>query len=208
MGLSQSGAFFAQLKQSQLLGATLSQDEVDGAGALLTALDGDNWSTAWAAYGLATAYHETGHTLEPVTERGGDEYFRRRYDITGLDPARAKANGNTAPGDGVAYRGRGYVQLTWKANYQKAGQVVGADLVGVPELALRLDYAAKIMCSGMRNGWFTGKGLGRYIPEAAKTATNGQYVLARYVINGTDRAADIAGYATIFEKALTAGGWS
>ncbi len=63
------------------------------------------------AYILATAFHETGGLVQPVRERGGAAYLRRRYDVTGDNPARARAHGNLSSGDGVRYAGRGYVQL-------------------------------------------------------------------------------------------------
>ena len=52
--------------------------------------------------------------------------------------------GNTAPGDGWRYRGRGLVQLTGRAAYQKYGQLVGIDLEGSPDLMLRPDISARV----------------------------------------------------------------
>lgn len=43
--------------------------------------------------------------------------------------------GNTSPGDGYKYRGRGYIQLTGKENYERYGKKLGVDLVKYPELA-------------------------------------------------------------------------
>lgn len=207
MALGNAQAFFASLRASQLLGAGLSQDEVDGCNTILAALGARHWGQAWTAYGLATAYHETAHTLQPIHERGGDAYFRRNYDVTGLNPKRARKMDNTQPGDGVRYHGRGYVQLTWKKNYVRAAEELNQPIAAQPDLALRPDLAAAIMALGMEEGWFTEKGLGRYIPKTATTATPKAYGLARYVINGTDRAADIAAYAALFEAALRAGAW-
>ena len=90
----------------------------------------------------------------------------------------------------TGYYGRGYVQLTWKANYEKFAQFTGADLVGNPDLALRPDIAAKIIAYGMKNGSFTGKKLSDYISGAKQDFEN-----ARRIINGTDKASQFAGYA-------------
>ena len=54
------------------------------------------------------------------------------------------------------------------------------------------------MIYGMREGWFTTKKLSDYIKNG-----KADYVGARRIINGTDEARKIAGYAEIFEKALT-----
>ncbi|MBI1686549.1 hypothetical protein [Caulobacter hibisci] len=208
MELKDDGAFFDLVRTTKMLGPTLSQVETDGCNAVLAALGAHGWGQAWTAYGLATAYHETAQTMQPIDERGGDAYFQRLYDVNGLNPKRARANGNTQPGDGVRYHGRGYVQLTWKNNYVRAAKELGEPIDQQPTLAKRPDLAAAIMALGMQEGWFTGKSLGRYIDKTAVSATPKAYGLARYVINGTDRAADIAGYAASFEKALKAGGWS
>lgn len=52
--------------------------------------------------------------------------------------------GNTEPGDGYKYHGRGYIQLTGKDQYVAAGKAVGLDLVNQPELASEPDHASKI----------------------------------------------------------------
>jgi putative chitinase len=53
-------------------------------------------------------------------------------------------NGNYESGDGFKYRGRGYIQLTGRENYEKMGELIGVDLVNNPDLAARPDLAAQI----------------------------------------------------------------
>jgi predicted chitinase len=53
--------------------------------------------------------------------------------------------GNTAPGDGHKYRGRGYIQLTGKASYDKIGKILGVNLVSEPDRVNDPEIAAKIV---------------------------------------------------------------
>lgn len=174
-----------------LFGGSLSQGQVDGIEALLAATAA--LPVTHRAYLLATAKHETADTMRPIVEYGGRKYFDK-YDTGKL----ATALGNTpaADGDGYLYRGRGYVQVTGRANYGKAGLALGLDLLRHPDMALHPTVASQILVRGCSEGWFTGKKLGEYLP--------GDYRNARRVVNGTDRADLIAGYARQFEIALVA----
>lgn len=90
-----------------------------------------------------------------VQENGNEAYFKR-YDGR-------KDLGNVQPGDGARFKGRGFIQLTGRANYEKYGKRLNLDLVGKPELALEPKTAAKILvayfvdhgCStwSMRGNW-------------------------------------------------------
>lgn len=197
-------AFFDACRKG-VMGPTLDGDEVSGAGAILDAMAGA--SLAATAYALATAWHETAHTMQPIREFGGSAYFRRMYDVEGQNPARARKYGNVQPGDGPRYCGRGYVQLTWRSNYRKAGEKLGYPLEGNPELAMRPDIAAQIMRRGMDEGWFTGKAFRDYLP-VNRPAMLAEFRQARRIINGTDKADLIAGYAMQFQAALMAGSWA
>ena len=166
----------------------LSQQQVDGFNFLVPALS--DWPVSWQAYALATTWHETARTMQPILERGGEAYFRRMYDPLGERPHVAKRLGNTQPGDGARYAGRGYVQITGRTNYQRYG------IADSPEDALKPDVALRILRDGMEHGRFTGKALKDYLP--------GDYVNARRIINGVDRAAEIAKHAETFEAALKA----
>jgi putative chitinase len=189
--------FFRELRAG-LLGPTLEQSEVDGCEAILKACEG--LPISWTAYALATAYHETAHTMLPIKELGGPKYLHRMYDINGARPALARKYGNTTPGDGIRFAGRGYVQLTWRTNYKRASEELKVDLIANPDLAMKPDIAARILRFGMIEGWFTGKGFSDYLPKGV--ADRAQFKAARRIINGTDKDSLIAGYAVQFQAAM------
>lgn len=192
--------FFAAVRRQPFRGK-LTQQQVEGLTAIL-----DEWDrrypkgdTRWLAYLLGTAFHETATTMQPIREMGGEGYFRRMYDIRGDRPNVARTLGNTQPGDGARFCGRGYVQLTGRAGYIRAGRAVGVDLIATPDAAMQPDIAAHIAFVGMAEGWFTCKKLTDYF-NSAVTDWRG----ARRIINGTDRADLIAGYAMAFHDAIRA----
>jgi len=101
---------------------------------------------------LAQTAHETGN-FEHMVELGGSLDFKK-YEpkfvkdkktgkLVNMNP-KAKALGNTKPGDGTRYKGRGYIQLTGKYNYKRAGEALGLDLVNKPELVEKPEIAAKV----------------------------------------------------------------
>lgn len=75
-----------------------------------------------------------------TTELGNDSYFNQ-YDA---GTRKGMNLGNTEKGDGLKYKGRGFIQLTGKSNYTAAGKALGLDLVNKPELAAEPEIAAKI----------------------------------------------------------------
>lgn len=137
------------------------------------------------AYVLATVQHESGFGKHREEIASGAAY-EGRADL-----------GNTQPGDGVRYKGRGYVQLTGRNNYQAWSDRLGIDLVGNPALASEPETAAKILVLGMKDGTFTGRSLGDYINSGGQ-----DYYNARRIVNGTDRADLIAGYAQNYLQVL------
>lgn len=88
---------------------------------------------------LAQAAHESAGFTKTVEMASGEAYEYR------------KDLGNTFPGDGVKHKGRGYFQLTGKANYQLCGQDLGVNLVAFPELLEQPSLAARSA------GWFWNK---------------------------------------------------
>lgn len=169
---------------------TLNQKQVDGINLLVTHFAFHKVPQKHQAYMLATAWHETARTMQPIHERGARSYFNK------YEPGTKIGNrlGNAIKGDGYLFRGRGYVQLTGRANYEAAGRKLKLPLVMQPDLALVPDHAADILIRGCMEGWFTAKKLSDYA----------DYENMRRVVNGVDKAKDIAGYARTFEAALLA----
>ncbi|WP_310606735.1 peptidoglycan-binding protein [Buttiauxella brennerae] len=157
---------------------------------LYTKVLGRGVPVSWLAYVMATAYHETAGTMEPIEEYGH---------------GKGKEYGNPDKETGETYYGRGYVQITWKKNYTRAqGVVVNPEtlskdvpFVEEPGYALVPFFAAQIALGGMVHGWFTGRNLADYL-----TSEKTDYVNARRIINGTDKAQLIAGYAGEVEAAI------
>jgi len=193
MLLPNAKAFYDAVRD-HLFGGKLSQAQVNGLTAILNAWPEDQ-DARWVAYSLATAYHETGRTMEPVRETFAKTDAEARLKLK----ARAYARSDSETGH--AYYGRGLVQLTWRTNYEEWGQELGLDLVRNPDLALALTNAAKILVGGMMKGTFTGKTLARFFNSMDDDPRN-----ARKIINGTDRAADIAVYHQHFLDALLKAG--
>lgn len=191
---------FFTVARAKVFAGSMRQDQVDGCNAILDAWEGWKGSDdrRWLAYPLATTKVETNHTMKPVKEFGGDAYFFRMYDRDGARPGVAAELGNIEPGDGARFAGRGYVQLTGRRNFKRMAALTGADLVGFPDLALDPKLAALIMFEGMKGGLFTGVGLPRYF-----SATVDDPVNARRIINGTDRAQEIAAIHRGFLEALS-----
>lgn len=175
--------FFNSIRE-HVFGGSLSQSQVTGIISLI-----DMWERSpvltdlrYFAYMLATVKWETAHTMQPIAEYGKGK--GRKY-------------GKKGKYGQVPY-GRGYVQLTWDFNYEKADRELnlkGALLANF-DLALRPDVAALILFLGMTQGWFTGKKLSDYFGATA------DWWNARRIINGTDHAADIANIAKAFYAAL------
>ncbi len=91
------------------------------------------------------------------------------------------------------YYGRGLVQLTWRDNYAKYG------LEKTPDKALEWESSLFVLFDGMTKGLFTGKKLDDYINDNKR-----DYINARRIINGTDRAKEIAQIADAYRTALIA----
>jgi putative chitinase len=202
--------FFTTVRKN-IFNGRLTQGQVNGMNAILKAWDESVFTDLrWLGYMLATSYRETGATMLPIKEYGTYDYFERMYGPNGKRPAVARQMGNTRPGDGALFCGRGYAQMTWANNYKRAGKLVGVDLYRNPDLAMQPDIAAKILFAGMtdaeiifedfhddQNFSFTGRTLEDYFNDMREDWYN-----ARRIINGTDHAVMIAETAKDFFAAL------
>lgn len=157
----------------------LSQSQVDNLNFIMDKLDASTSLSILSeyAYVLATIKHETADTFAPVTERGSQKYLRsKKY---------------------YPYIGRGYVQLTWKFNYEKFGKLLDIPLAERPALANEPETAWKILELGMTKGLFTGKKLSDYITEDRHN-----FYHARRIINGLDCAGLVQSYAEKYYEVL------
>ncbi|MCI0538481.1 MAG: hypothetical protein L0Z50_25010 [Verrucomicrobiales bacterium] len=132
------------------------------------------------AYVLATTQWETAHTFEPVREAFWlSETWRRenlRY---------------------YPFYGRGYVQLTWKRNYEKYGEILDVGLVGNPDLAMGPTVALFVLVHGFKTGNFTGRKIEDYI-----NAGSTDYRHARRCINDSDKWREIKRLAEDYESEI------
>jgi hypothetical protein len=151
-------------------GGALEQDQVDGISALLTMWTAmhPTGDVRHLAYILATTYHETSATMQPIEEYGkgsGQPY------------------GEPDPTTGECYFGRGFVQLTWADNYMRVDQEFGLEgddsCYLHPELQLTENLAARTIIQGMDAGWFRGDKLDDYFNENEDNPYG-----AREIING------------------------
>ena len=97
---------------------------------------------------LATVGVETGR-FEPI-----DEYVSRfntapNAPLFGLYDGRASL-GNTEAGDGARYKGRGFIQLTGRANYRRVGKMIGVPLEAEPERANDPEAAGLILAAFLK----------------------------------------------------------
>ncbi len=137
------------------------------------------------AYVFATAEHESlfGRFMMELAD-GWD--YEGREDL-----------GNTEPGDGPRFKGRGFVQITGRSNYQIWSDKLGINLIDNPEKAAIPEIAAIILVQGMRDGSFTGLGLSDFITGADRDFFN-----ARKIVNRLDKADLIAQFAESYFKAI------
>lgn len=184
-------AFFNTIRKP--LFGRLTKTQVSGHEDIIQEMRKRKVPLAWAAYILATAYHETAKTMQPVKEglRASEAWRRKnlRY---------------------YPWYGRGHVQLTWRENYEKADRLLGLGglLTQNPDAALDPEVSVQVLVQGMIDGWFSGDGRGRHTLERhIKNKDNGtfeEFKNARRIVNLMDKASLIANYAMVYQQALKA----
>lgn len=185
MLLNDEKTFFDTIRLT-LFGGHLSQMQVARIEALLVAMQRVKMVTPeQGAYILATAHWETDR-FNAMEEYASGEAYEGRADL-----------GNTKPGDGKRYKGRGFPMLTGRRNYEMASEMTGRDLIEGPTLASDPDLSAKVIVLGMMGGLFTKRGLAAFINDG-KT----DFINARKVVNALDRAETIADIADRYLQAI------
>lgn len=182
-----SKVFFDRVRAS-VFGGKLSASQVEGLNLILAEANRRGLNNEFLAYILATTAWETGYTMQPINEYGSQAYLKgKKY---------------------WPYIGRGYVQLTWRENYEKASRYFGVDFVNNPDLVKQPRYAIPILFTGMLEGWFTGKKLADFLDGKDESDQEDlrEFSNARRIVNGTDKQVKIGQIALAFEKALRASG--
>jgi hypothetical protein len=114
---------------------------------------------------MATIRVEVGKNFRPIMEYASGQAYEGRRDL-----------GNTQVGDGVRYKGRGYIQLTGRANYALYGEKLGLDLINNSDLALDTEIGAKILALYFKE---------RKVDEACVAK---DWLKVRKLINGVNRS--------------------
>lgn len=184
--------------RKEFFNSKLSQSQVEGMEAILNKWDSSRFTDLrWLAYMLGTVYHETAKTMYPIEEYGKGK--GRPYG------SKIMHSGQTYFSPDKIYYGRGFIQLTWYENYNLMGKLLKLPLLEQPELALVPEISADIMFEGMTRGIsnrgdFTGVSLEKFFNDNTE-----DWINARKVINGLDKAEVIASYGKRFLKCLQHG---
>lgn len=177
--------FTARFPSAALFGKKLTVSRREGFEAILDAWDhvGNGGAPGGLAYALATAWHETGATMQPVREgfKSGDAAAFAA--VTAYCRAQGVANYAARHANGHSYYGRGYVQLTHGDNYKKMGRHLGVGnaLYDRPDDVMRTSVGASILLTGMIEGLFR-PGQGKLADYFA--ADRARWFDARDLING------------------------
>lgn len=214
-------AFFDSLRAS-LFRSGIKQSQVDALDAIIDECTARGLPLDSVAYVMATAYWEPGADMVPREE---SLWYTTAARIRAVWPSRFPTVASAAPyvknpkalamkvygnrselgnltaEDGWDFRGRGLVQITGRANYQRAEMQTGLPIMRDPDILLDLKTAVVVLVEGMQEGWFTG------VTLADGAAVPG-FEDDRRIVNGTNEAKRIAAFAEAFQGALSAAGYT
>ena len=181
---------------------SLSQDAVDNINLIVETCEKYVLSYSQTAYVLATTLWETAGTFKPIEEYGkgkGRKYGTLYTNSKGVKYGIAGSGGDTYLYSDYPhlYYGRGHTQNTWLDNYKYIKQRTGVDVVNNPDLLLDSKLSAEVTVLAMKEGWYTSKKLSDYINDSKK-----DFIEARRIVNGNDKAQQIADITVVMEKAL------
>lgn len=138
------------------------------------------------AAAIATVAVETG-VFRPIPEHASGDEYEWRLDL-----------GNVIAGDGRRYKGRGFIQITGRANYRAYGDALGIDLISNPDLALDPGVAAQVFAVYFTNHYI------RWLPRPAplmnpaELAEAGEWRGVRVAVNGGENG--LALFLTILRR--------
>lgn len=184
--------FFEGIRHTPFPGK-LKQETVQGATAIL-----DEWERRkrtdlrHLAYMCATVLAECGQNMLPVREGF------TKSDAAARAYVKRQGYRYAVVINGRVYYGRGDVQVTWLRNYEALTKLAkeqgfDVDFVASPDLLLEPKWAVWAMFEGMERGIYTGKKLSDYLGNKGTDWRN-----SRRIINGLDRADEIAANAKAF----------
>jgi hypothetical protein len=173
--------------KSKPCGEVLEKSEIAAISYLIEAFYVNGWTDyRLLAYALATVRLECGRHMMPVRECFAKDDATARACVKKAGREYAKVI------DGHVYYGRGFVQLTWRSNYEKEG------IENNPDKALEPDFAARLLFAGLVDGRWNGrkKGLFYYLDELKNP------VEARRTVNGLNKAELVASWYYDFLHAI------
>lgn len=129
---------------------------------------------------IATVRVEVGKAFAPIPEFATGDAYEGRQDL-----------GNTEPGDGRRYKGRGLIQITGRANYRTYGQIIGVDLEGNPDLALDLDVSCRVFAAYFARHYIRWLPLPAPLMNCVDLARAEEWRGVRVAVNGGENGLDL-----------------
>lgn len=181
--------FYDSLRRS---GLNLTTQNVFGMEKVLDYAEEHQTPREFLKYILPTAWWESAGTMHPVKEAYWlSEDWRKKHLRY------------------YPWYGRGLIQTTWEDNYIAMWKELGLEGPVNPDAFLEWDVALPALFVGMQKGMYTGRDLDDYIDliDEGDDEDAREMRAARRIVNGTDKASEIAKLGLKFEKALKAGGY-